>query len=143
DLTGEQEGRIPSPEWLDEFCQRVECLEDVWRTGDNVNMAIGQGNVLLTPLQLAVAYGAIGNGGTLWQPHVDREVLDGVTGEVKRTIDPVANGKVELTPEWQQALVEGLLGVTTREGGTAVSAFSGFPSSQFPVAAKTGTAQVQ
>lgn len=142
DLTGEEDGRIPSPEWLDSYCAQVECLEDVWRTGDNVNMAIGQGAVLLTPLQLAVAYGAIGNGGTLWQPHVAREVLDGVTGEVKRTIDPVANGKVELTPEWQQALVEGLLGVTTREGGTAVSAFSGFPSSAYPVAAKTGTAQV-
>ena len=142
DLVGEQEGRIPSPKWLAAYCEQVECLEDTWRTGDNVNMAIGQGNVLVTPLQLAVAYAAIGNGGTLWTPHVVADVRDGVTGEVKRVIEPTAAGKVEIQPAWRQAMIDGLVGVTTREGGTAVGAFDGFPSETFPVAAKTGTAQV-
>jgi penicillin-binding protein 2 len=142
DLTGEQEGRIPSPRWLESYCEQVECLESSWRTGDNVNMAIGQGNVLVTPLQLAVAYAAVGNGGKVLEPHVVREVLDGVTGEVKRTVDPKVRHELVIQPDWQQAVIDGLVGVTTREGGTAVGAFSGFPSDQYPVAAKTGTAQV-
>jgi penicillin-binding protein 2 len=141
DLTGEQEGRIPSPEWLTAYCEQVECLEDTWRTGDNVNMAIGQGNVLVTPLQLAVGYAALGNGGVRWVPRVVKEVHDGVSGEVKRIVEPKQAGTIEMTAAWRQAIVEGLIGVTTREGGTAVGAFDGFPA-DYPVAAKTGTAQV-
>ncbi|MGV3760655.1 MAG: penicillin-binding protein 2 [Actinomycetota bacterium] len=142
DLPAEQPGRIPSPAWLKGWCEQVECVTDVWRTGDNVNMSIGQGNVLVTPLQLAVAYAAVGNGGRILQPQVVREVLDGVTGEVKRTVEPVVRTTLDMQPGWQQAIADGLVGVTTREGGTAVGAFAGFPSDQYPVAAKTGTAQV-
>lgn len=144
DLTGEQEGRIPSPKWLASYCEQVACVEgaDAWRTGNSVNMAIGQGDVLVTPLQLASAYAALGTGGTRWVPQVAREVRDGVTGEVRRVIAPVQAGVVEMTPAWRQAILDGLVGVTTKEGGTAVGAFAGFPSTSFPVAAKTGTAQV-
>ena len=144
DLTGEQEGRIPSPKWLAAYCDQVGCSEDAseWRTGKNVNMAIGQGEVLVTPLQLAAAYATLGNGGTRWVPQVAREVVDGVTGEVKRRVEPKAAGTVEIMPAWRAAMVDGLVGVTTREGGTAVGAFTGFPSATYPVAAKTGTAQV-
>ena len=144
DLTGEQAGRIPSPEWLTSYCEQVTCNKDAasWRTGNSVNMAIGQGDVLVTPLQLANAYAALGNGGTLWVPEVAREIHDGVSGKVKRVIAPKQAGTIPMTPEWRQAIVDGLVGVTTREGGTAVGAFSGFPSAAFPVAAKTGTAQV-
>jgi penicillin-binding protein 2 len=55
----------------------------------------------------------------------------------------VQSSVVEMDPAWRQAIIDGLVGVTTREGGTAVGAFAGFPSSAFPVAAKTGTAQVK
>ena len=145
DLSSEQSGRIPSPAWLAEYCEDVGCVDgaDSWRTGNNVNMAIGQGDVLLTPLQLASGYATIGNGGTVWQPHVVKEVRDGVTKELKRTIEPKELNKIELTPEWRQALFDGLTGVTTSDGGTAVGAFSGFPHDTFPIAAKTGTAQVR
>ena len=91
DLSSEQAGRIPSPAWLDGVLRRASgCVDgaDSWRTGNNVNMAIGQGDVLLTPLQLASGYATIGNGGTVWQPHVVKEVRDGVTKELKRTIEP-------------------------------------------------------
>ena len=146
DLSSEQAGRIPSPTWLDRVLRRRRAASDgsdSWRTGNNVNMAIGQGDVLLTPLQLASGYATIGNGGTVWQPHVVKEVRDGVTKELKRTIEPEgSSAPVELTPEWRQALYDGLTGVTTQDGGTAVGAFSGFPHDTFPVAAKTGTAQV-
>jgi penicillin-binding protein 2 len=106
-------------------------------------MANGQGDVLVTPLQLAVGYAALGNGGVVWQPHVAKEVQDAVTHRVKRTIDPVQSSVVEMDPAWRQARIDGHVGVSTREGGTAVGAFAGFPSSAFPVAAKTGTAQVK
>ncbi len=142
DLSVERGGRIPSPAWKKSFCQEIQCIDDGWYTGDNVNMAIGQGDLLVTPLQLANAYATLGNGGTRWVPQVVREVRDGETGEVKRTIQPQEDGTVEITPEWRQAIIEGLVGVTTREGGTAVGAFSNFPNDAFPIAAKTGTAQV-
>ncbi len=142
DLSSEQSGRIPSPKWLHDFCAEAECVEDAWRTGFNVNMAIGQGDVLLTPLQIASGYATIGNGGAVWEPHVVKEVRDGVTQELKRTIEPKQTGAIEMRPEWQSALTDGLTGVTTREGGTAVGAFSGFPNAEYPIAAKTGTAQV-
>ena len=145
DLSSEQSGRIPSPSWLKDYCEDIECGDGAgtWRTGNNVNMAIGQGDVLLTPLQLASGYATIGNGGTVWQPHVVKEVRDGVTRELVRTIEPKELSKVDIRPEWRQALADGLTGVTTSEGGTAVGAFSGFPHDTFPIAAKTGTAQVR
>lgn len=142
DLPFEHSGVIPSPRWLTEYCERIECLGDSWRTGDNVNMSVGQGDVLVTPLQIANAYAAIGNGGTVWTPHIVKEIHDGVTGEVTETIAPKELSRVELLPEWRAAILDGLKGVTTSEGGTAVTAFSGFPSDSFAVAAKTGTAQV-
>lgn len=144
DLSGEQSGRIPSPAWLTEYCEAIECSDDDdrWRTGNNINTSIGQGDVLVTPLQLASAYATLGNGGTRYTPKVVKEIRDGVTHELVRTIDKVETGKVELTPAWRQALVDGLVGVTTREGGTAVGAFGGFPHDTYPVGAKTGTAQV-
>jgi penicillin-binding protein 2 len=142
DLSSEQGGRIPSPDWLRGFCEQVACQDDAWRTGNSINMSIGQGDVLLTPLQLANGYATIANGGTVWEPHVVREVVDGVTHEVTRTIEPVETGTVPMAPEWRAAIVDGLLGVTTKTGGTAVGAFSGFPNDIYPIAAKTGTAQV-
>lgn len=142
DLSSEQEGRIPSPAWLKAFCEELECVEDAWRTGRSVIMAIGQGEVLLTPLQIASGYATIGNGGTVWEPHVVKEIRDGVTKELKRTIEPVKKSTIEIRPEWQAALIDGLKGVTSGEGGTAVGAFSGFAHDTYPIAAKTGTAQV-
>jgi penicillin-binding protein 2 len=142
DLSSEQAGRIPSPDWLASFCEQITCEDPAWRTGRSVIMAIGQGEVLLTPLQIASGYATIGNGGTVWQPHVAKEIRDGVTKQLKRTIEPKQVGAVRIAPEWRAALVDGLVGVTTRAGGTAVGAFRGFPSDTYPVAAKTGTAQV-
>jgi penicillin-binding protein 2 len=142
DIPGERRGRIPSPKWKKEFCQEIKCVDDGWFTGDSVNAAVGQGDDLVTPLQLASAYATLGNGGTRWQPQVVQQILDGENHQVKKIIEPRQLGHVEVTPEGRQIIIEGLIGVTTREGGTAVGAFSGFENATFPVAAKTGTAQV-
>jgi penicillin-binding protein 2 len=143
DLPNEKAGRIPSAAWKKRFCEDTPCIDDRWFTGDSVNMAIGQGDVLVTPLQLANAYATLGNGGTRWVPQLVREIRKGQTDDVLvRRIEPVAAGSVDMQPDWRTAIVEGLMGVTTQEGGTAVGAFSGFPTGSYPVAAKTGTAQV-
>jgi penicillin-binding protein 2 len=147
DLPGEKRGRIGSPAWKTAYCkevaERAPCIDDGWFTGDNVNAAVGQGYDLVTPVQLASAYAALGNGGQRYAPQVARAVLDGVTHEVKRTFEPKKIGDpIELSAEGREQIIQGLIGVTTREGGTAVGAFTGFPNAAYPVAAKTGTAQV-
>jgi penicillin-binding protein 2 len=147
DLPGEQDGRIPSQAWKKQYCEQVKkkapCIDDRWFTGDSVNTAVGQGDDLVTPLQLASAYAALGNGGQRWRPEVAQQVLDGVTHEVKRRIDPqTAGDPIVIPPEGRASIINGMVGVTTNEAGTAFGAFSGFNSSAFPVAAKTGTAQV-
>ncbi len=146
DIPGEQPGRVPSPAWLVQYCKGLKagCTQEQasWRTGKNVNEAIGQGEVLVTPLQLASAYATLANGGTHWTPQVVREIQDGLTHKVKRDIAPHQEGQVSISPSDRQAIVDGMVGVTTQSGGTAFGAFSGFPNATFPIAAKTGTAQV-
>lgn len=141
-LPGERRGRIPTPEQRKEFCKQVECIDSGWYTGDNVNMAIGQGDVLVTPLQLANGYATFANGGTNYVPLVASKVLVGGTEKVRRTMQPAINHKFDIPPEIHRTLLDGLLGVTQSDGGTASYVFGTFPHDRYPVAAKTGTAQV-
>ena len=125
--------------------------EGTWFTGDNVQLAIGQNVVLVTPVQLAGAYAALANGGTVYQPHVAARILrpgskTGVTvsdpdvAEVVRTVDPVVRSQVSLPGSTRDPIVEGLSQVT--RAGTAASSFQGFDQSRFSIVGKTGTAQV-
>lgn len=134
DLSGEAEGRIPTPEWKAEYFKDAP-EEAVWQGGDMTNMSIGQGYVLVTPIQLACAYGGIATG-TVYRPHVLREVRNSL-GET------VISEQTEVlyTPSQDEdniALVrEGLKQVMTVNGYT-----SRYFSGDFEVAGKTGTAQV-
>jgi penicillin-binding protein 2 len=110
-----------------------------FRAGDAANFAIGQGDVAVTPLQLASAYAAIANGGTLWTPQVAAAFAT-PDGTQVRTIEPKANGKVALSPGMLAFLHSALQGVVS--DGTAKAAFAGFPLASYPVAGKTGTAEV-
>ena len=117
-----------------------------WYTGDNVQLAVGQNVIVVTPLQLARAYAALANGGTVYQPHVVWKILtpnaDPANPEdVVRVIDPVVTGTVTLPPDVLGPIVSGLEGVTTGLG-TAASAFVSFDLAAFPIVGKTGTAQV-
>lgn len=116
--------------------------DGTWRGGDNVNIAIGQGDMLVTPLQLANAYATFANGGTLYSPNVASEVRRGGTDQVVRRLEPRVQRTVDLPPTIRQPILDGLLGVTTQPGGTARAVFGGFPNDTWPVAAKTGTAEV-
>lgn len=109
-----------------------------YRAGDAVNLAIGQGGVAVTPVQLASAYAAIANGGTLWTPQVAADTRR-QDGTVVSTFEPQQRGEVFLTPKTLQIVRDGLAGVNT--DGTGASAFKGFDLDAYPVAGKTGSAE--
>ncbi len=110
-----------------------------FRAGDAANFAIGQGDVAVTPLQMASVYAAIANGGTLWTPQVAAAFAK-PDGTLVRTIEPRAHGQVALSPRILAFLHSALRGVVT--DGTAKAAFAGFPLASYPIAGKTGTAEV-
>ena len=117
-----------------------------WFTGDNVQLAVGQYVITATPIQLARAYAALANGGTVYEPHVAWRVLRAGTlptqeGGILRTIDPVVTGTIALPASVRDPIVSGFSGVTSGLG-TATSAFIGFDQTNFKIAGKTGTAQV-
>lgn len=141
-LPGDRAGLIPTPEQRADQHEGNPAVfpEGGWFAGDNVNLAIGQADVQVTPLQLANAYGTFGNGGTLHQPNIALEVVDPMSGEVLRSFGPRVANQVDLDPELSRIVTDGLVRVTQGSGGTATSVFSGFPNATFPVAGKTGTA---
>ncbi|HET6951468.1 MAG TPA: penicillin-binding protein 2 [Acidimicrobiales bacterium] len=138
-LSNERPGRVPTPAWKLDYGTRTD-NDPKWRTGDNVNMAIGQGDVLVTPLQLANGYATFANGGTRYVPQIALRAQAYQTGEVTQQFQPTVAAQIPLPPEVRQPLLDGLVGVP--RNGTAVRAFAGFPLDQFPIAGKTGTAQV-
>jgi penicillin-binding protein 2 len=169
DLPNESGGRIPDRDWKKEFweatkksnCKHAKtgypglpparaaylkaiaaenCAEGyVWRAGDAANFAVGQGDVLVTPLQLARAYAAVANGGTLWEPRLARAVV-APDGTVVRKIDPVKGGKLPVGDRVLSYMRKALADVT--KNGTAAGAFNGFDFKKVDVAGKTGTAEV-
>lgn len=137
DLPSEAKGRVPTKAWKEEWNKRRGRGDQQWYPGDTVNMAIGQGDLLVTPLQLATAYAAIANGGTILKPYLGETALS-YDGKIKRRLGGKKVGQLRIPPSDLALLKEALKGVTTN--GTARAAFSGFP---VPIAGKTGTAQVQ
>jgi penicillin-binding protein 2 len=136
DLPGETEGLVPSKKWRDDLFAAGE-TERPWSAGDNIQLAIGQGDLQTNPLQLAIAYAAIANGGTIVTPHVGMEVED-AAGRVVREFDPRPRGKVRIDPTYRAAVLEGLHQAAQAPGGTSYGVFGGFP---IEVAGKTGTAE--
>ena len=152
DLPGEAAGYVLTPDEkaaLHEDYPEAYPNPTPWYTGDNVQLAIGQNVVVVTPLQLANAYAALANGGTLYQPRVawrvlrpDWNPLETPEPEVLRVVEPTILRTVDTDPEVLRIIEEGLAGVTTDSRGTAVGTFAGFDQRAFPVVGKTGTAEV-
>lgn len=143
ELPYEAGGRIPDAEVrrkLHESNPAAFPFKD-WYTGDTLNVATGQGEMVVSPLQLANAYATFANGGTLYVPRLGAAVHDQVTGTVT-PIEPRVQRKLSWNGANRDAVMTGLRGVVSDEDGTAVGAFSGFPLSRFPIAGKTGTAEV-
>ena len=105
--------------------------------GDNVNLAVGQGDLQTNPLQMAVAYAAIANGGDVVRPHVGMEVQD-PSGRAVQEIDPAPQRHLDIAPQYRQAILEGIHMAAQSPGGTSYPVFGNFP---IPMAGKTGTAE--
>jgi penicillin-binding protein 2 len=103
-------------------------------------MAIGQGDTVVTPLQMAVAYSALANGGTIWQPQIAKGFMRS-DGHVVKTFAPKKVGSLPVSQANLEFLRSAFSDVTSQSFGTGYPPFQGFPLNQIPVAAKTGTGQ--
>jgi penicillin-binding protein 2 len=137
DINGEQSGVIPSIEWKRKQFQRRE--DQVWFPGDTINAGVGQGYVLVTPLQLAVAGAGMAARGQRFAPRLLIGTEDAVTREMTWT-DPIARPPVVgPTPEQWTFVHDAMVGVTADPRGTAHTPMKG---TSYKVAGKTGTSQV-
>ncbi|MFE4367062.1 penicillin-binding protein 2 [Streptomyces sp. NPDC056835] len=161
DLPNEVTGRIPDRQWKQSFweankvswCKQgkkggtyVEkiayegCLEgNRMRAGDSVNYSIGQGDTLVTPIQMATIYSAIANGGTLYNPTVGKAIIS-ADGKRVEEIAPKSHGKLPTRGQTLEQINKALAAVTTT--GSAAWRFGGWPQDKIPMHAKTGTAEV-
>lgn len=136
DLPGESSGLLPTPAWRNELFANDE-TDRPWAVGDNVQLAIGQGDLQADPLQMAVAYAAIGNGGSIVKPRTALQVED-PAGRVVEEYPPEINRTIELDPAARKVILDGLHDAAQQPEGTSYAVFGGFP---VPVAGKTGTAE--
>jgi penicillin-binding protein 2 len=162
DLPGEVTGRVPDRQWkIDYYNQmkntwcaqakgnkqdyvtkiaREDCTDGmVMRAGDSVNYAIGQGDTLVTPIQEAVIYSALSNGGTLYRPAIGKAIVS-ADGKSIQEIQPKPVGRLPDSPSTLAYIDQALQGVITE--GTAAWKFGGWPQNKIPLQAKTGTAEV-
>ncbi|MFF7975554.1 penicillin-binding protein 2 [Streptomyces sp. NPDC007905] len=161
DLPNEVTGRVPDRQWKldywkankDAWCKSgkkdgsyVEkiayenCLEgNKMREGDEINYSIGQGDTLVTPIQEAVIYGAVANGGTMYQPTIGKAIIS-ADGKSVQEIKPRKNGRLPVGQATLKGMNDAFAGVITR--GTAAWKFGGWPQDKIPLHAKTGTAEV-
>jgi penicillin-binding protein 2 len=153
-LPGERSGRIADRALKAQLHEQAPAAfpEGGWFTGDNINAAVGQGLTVVTPLQLANAYATFGNGGTVYAPNLVATATDQVTGAVVTQYGPRVNGTVPIPEVIRDPILQGLVGVTSHGGDHQGTAFAAFHDvlrgididlNAFPIAGKTGTAQVK
>jgi penicillin-binding protein 2 len=161
DLPNEVTGRVPDRKWKQETYQAnkaywcktgkkdgtyVEkiayenCLEgNKMREGDSINYSIGQGDTLVTPIQEAMIYGALANGGTEYVPTIGKAIVS-ADGKTVQEIKPQVKAKLPISAATHKGIDKALAGVVT--SGTAAWKFQGWPQDKITLHAKTGTAEV-
>lgn len=132
---GEEAGEDFQHRFAREFCQ----IGNEYRVTDAVNFSIGQGDTVVTPLQLARGYAALGNGGILYEPRVAKAVVS-PDGEQVREIEPTVQAKLPVRKDVLAYIDDALERVTTE--GTMAWRMEGFPNEQVRVRSKTGSAEV-
>lgn len=130
-LSGEKAGIVPSSEW------KLKAFKVPWYEGETISVSVGQGYMIITPLQLADAYAAIANGGTLYTPKLIEEVRN-PAGLVTKTYVQEERGKLAVSETVMDEVRSALAGVVHEDGGTAHF----LKASGLKIAGKTGTAQV-
>ncbi|MFD9512341.1 penicillin-binding protein 2 [Streptomyces mirabilis] len=161
DLPNEVTGRVPDRQWKQsywkankdvwcktgkkdgDYVQKIayeNCLEgNKMREGDEINYSIGQGDTLVTPIQEAMIYGALANGGTIHAPTIGKAIVS-ADGKTVQEIKPKVKGKLPISKATLNGMNSALEGVVTR--GTAAWKFGGWPQDKITLHAKTGTAEV-
>lgn len=131
-LPGELSGNVPDSKW-----KKIKYKQS-WYDGDTLPFGIGQGYLTVTPLQLALAYTAFANGGTLFKPVIVKEIETN-DGKIIQEQIPSIKGQINLSPKTLEIVRKALIGVVNESGGT------GYASrlNNVIVAGKTGTAQVK
>jgi penicillin-binding protein 2 len=161
DLGGEVPGNLPTPNWRNRVnrlesecdsatgpfkgkakhqpggCGIADGTDRPWSIGDNINLAVGQGDVQATPLQLATAYSAIANGGTVVRPHIGLDVQE-PDGTILQRIDPPPARHLPINSVYLAAIRQGLHDAAQSPGGTSDDVMGNFPQQVY---GKTGTAQ--
>jgi penicillin-binding protein 2 len=137
DLPGAEPGLLPTQKWRNELAAEGELEGRRWSAGDNVQLATGQGDLQTNPLQMAIAYATLGNGGTVVTPHVGKEIDDS-QGRVLTEFAPPPQRRIHIDPTHRAEILEGLHDAAQNPSGTSYDIFGGYP---IEVAGKTGTAQ--
>jgi penicillin-binding protein 2 len=141
DIPGATAGLIPTPKWRNRLYEKYKGTKfatELWTLGHTVNLAIGQGDVQVSPLQMAVAYAALGNGGFLVRPQMGAQVEDS-NGRTVQRVNLRPRRRIPVNENYRRAILEGLFESANSAGGTSTDVFEGFP---IKIAGKTGTAQV-
>ena len=143
DLPGEVAGLVPTWEWKKAtYTKKTDPkgwrVDSIWKPGDSINLAIGQGNLEATPLQAAVAYAAIANGGKLVTPHLGVKIVDS-QGKLVRRLPYTQPRSLGISASTIDTVQTALHEAATTPLGTSYKVFGNYP---VQVAGKTGTAQV-
>jgi penicillin-binding protein 2 len=145
DIAGETDGLMPTPEWRKKAFPASKgygVIDRTWKPGYSIQLAIGQGDLLVTPLQMTRFYALIANGGKLVTPHVAEDVQElnanGTTAKVLRTFGAQTPQSVGLDPSALEAVQAGLNDATHSPFGTGYGVFGHFP---IDIAGKTGSAE--
>ena len=117
DLPLEDQTLLPSKKWRDRL-YREGGTEEPWTVGDNIQLATGQGDLQTNPLQMAIAYATLANGGTVVSPHVGMEITD-AAGRVLKEFGPKPRRRVRIDPEYRAAILEGLHDAAQNGAGTS------------------------
>jgi penicillin-binding protein 2 len=159
-VPGENAGLVPDAAWRDTaYNKYLACIKKAhagfqsqkglfacggidrqWTPGDNANLAVGQGDLQATPLQVAVMYSALENGGTIVRPHLGQAIEDGY-GRTVQELHFTPRRHVHIDPGDRQVILDGLHRATSEPKGTSVDVFKGWDQSRYPVYGKTGTAE--
>jgi penicillin-binding protein 2 len=156
DLPDDAPGFVPHRRWRDRnYRKYLRCKERTnptplelslgecgwqdrpWSTGDNVNLSVGQGDLAANPLQMAVAYAAIANGGKVLRPRLGLRI-ENSAGQAEQNVKAPVARRLKIPAEYRQAILDGLRGAASAPGGTSTGVFEGFP---IEIAGKTGTAE--
>ncbi len=138
DLPGEAEGRVPTADWKWNYFSSYPEEDRTWRGGDTTNLAIGQGDILVTPLQMACIYMAIANDGVMWRPHVLKSVASKEGSGTVADYKAEKVNEVEENDEYMSLIHDALQGVIYEEDEAVTSHFTSLP---VKVAGKTGTGE--